>query len=406
MRGSRRAAILRTLLWVWCITAFLIAVGRDEVAGEPSRCPRPDPPYQRAMIFSGLGGDFAAYLGMYDAAVDAGYPPDLVIGTSGGAAAAAIVAAYPDRAARNQLLTSAEFHQFFLSITVEQSRPLPFVSQIPRWHLRSHGIAPHPPDLFSRPLASFLDEMPALGLRIPFPTEPGRPRVVVVAARADYDTCRGHRPGRKLFTETWFTDPITATHLAGQPSPIGVSYPCSAVAIDTSVVSTVSMADAVRASSVEPHVFVPACIGGEWYAGGAIDLWPIEPVAAIARETIMPKQSRFDRLTNTLLGGVLEYNQWERKEQVDRFPVTFRVDLEDSREALKDISFWFEFHWVRCASDVRGTSRGHARPERNYLIPRPRIVATVPDDADEFFRRVWAQYAYGYERGRQTFGVR
>jgi predicted acylesterase/phospholipase RssA len=406
MRGSRRAAILRTPLWVWCVAAFLIAVGRDEAAGEPSHCPRPDAPYQRAMIFSGLGTDFVAYLGMYDAAIDAGYPPDLVVGTSGGAVAAAIVGAYPDREARKRLLTSAEFHEFLLAITVERPRPVPYVARTPRWFVRSHGIAPHPPNLFSRPLASVPDEMPALGLRVPFPTEPDRPRVIIVAARADYDPFSNQRPSRKLFTETWFTDRLTAAYLAGQPSPIGVSYPCSAVALESSVVTDVSMADAARASSVEPHVFIPFSIGGEWYAGGAIDLWPVEPAAALARETIMPKQTRFDRLVNTLLGGVLEYSQWDRKEQVDQFPVTFRVDMEDSREALKDISFWFDLRWVRHEADVPDPSAGHVRPGRNYLIPRPRIVATVPEDADEFIRRVWAQYTYGYDRARQTFGAR
>jgi predicted acylesterase/phospholipase RssA len=161
------------------------------------------------------------------------------------------------------------------------------------------------------------------------------------------------------------------------------------------------MADAVRASSVEPHVFTPFPIGGEWYAGGAIDLWPVEPAAALARETIMPKQTRFDRLVNTLLGGVLEYSEWERKDQVDQFPVTFRVDMEDSREALKDISFWFDFRWVH--REVEGSP---IRRECPYLVPRPRIVSNVPDDPDAFLRRVWAQYTYGYERARATFCVR
>jgi len=46
---------------------------------------------------------------------------------------------------------------------------------------------------------------------------------------------------------------------------------------------------------------------------------------------------------------------------------------------------------------------GDAHVRCPYLIPRPRIVTNVPDDPDEFVRRVWAQYAYGYDRARQTF---
>jgi hypothetical protein len=31
------------------------------------------------------------------------------------------------------------------------------------------------------------------------------------------------------------------------------------------------------------------------------------------------------------------------------------------------------------------------------------VVSSVPEDQAEFLRRVWAQYRYGYERGRAAF---
>ncbi|MFM8930476.1 MAG: hypothetical protein ACKOS8_01190, partial [Gemmataceae bacterium] len=85
----RKAVLLALLLGGWAPPAC--PAFADEAL------PRPAKPFTRAIILSGMGLNFVTYLGLSDAALDAGVEPDLVIGASGGAVAAAIIAAYPER---------------------------------------------------------------------------------------------------------------------------------------------------------------------------------------------------------------------------------------------------------------------------------------------------------------------
>jgi hypothetical protein len=396
MMGVRRQSVFLKVVAGACYAALVLSAGRCEAAGGPGDCAVRGPAFQRAMIFSSMGTDFVNFLGMYDAALDAGIPPDLIIGTSGGAVAAAIIAVYPNRDARMQFLMSAEFHELLLSIRVEQSRPVPAISQSVVWSLRNLGVAPHPPDLFTRPLASLPAVLPVTGFDTPFPCKPGQPRIIAVAGRLDYADPRRLRPGRKLFTETWFTDPCTAALVAGLPSPIGVRYRCSAVAADIDVISDQTLLDAARASAAEAHLFEPFWVAGQWYTGGVIDEWPVEAAAVLACETIVVRKNKLGHLVERVVAGVFEYSPQERKMEVDRFPVTFRVDMEDTSAATKEASMWFDIRWV-------GRYSEGPECDRACVLPRPRIVSTVPHEVGEFQRRVRLQYCNGYERARRAF---
>jgi hypothetical protein len=395
MEVPGRPLFLKVVAGAYCAALVLFA-GRCEAAGGPGDGAGPGPAFRRAMIFSAMGTDFSTFVGMYDAALDAGWAPDLIFGSSGGAVAAALIAVYPDRDARMQFLMSAEFHELLLSIRVEQSRPLPVIAQSVLWSLRNLGVPPHPPDLFTRPLASLPAVLPVTGFDIPFPCKPGQPRIIAVAGRLDYADPQRLRPGRKLFTETWFTDPCTAALVSGLPSPIGVRYRRSAVAADIDVIADQTLLDAARASAAEAHLFEPVCVAGRWYTGGIIDEWPVEAAAVLACETIVIRQNKLDHLVERVVAGVFEYSPQQRKMEVDRFPVTFRVDMEDTSAATKEASMWF---------DLRLVGRDADGPEcaRTCVLPRPRIVSTVPHEVGEFQRRVRLQYCNGYERARRAF---
>jgi hypothetical protein len=394
MEASRRPLFLKVFAGIFC-AAFLLA-GRCEAADGPGDFAGRGPAFRRAMIFSSMGTDFVTFLGMYDAALDAGCPPDLIIGTSGGSVAAVIIAVYPDRDARMQFLMSAEFHQLLLSIHVEQSRPLPAIAQSVLWSGRNLGIPLHPPDLFTRPLASLPAVLPVTGFDIPFPCKAGQPRIITVAGRLDYADPHRLRPGRKLFTETWFTDPCTAALVAGLPSPVGVRYRRSAVAADLDVISDQTLLDGARASVAEAHLFEPVCVAGQWYTGGVIDEWPVEAAAVLACETIVVRKNKLGHLVERVVAGVFEYSPTERKREVDRFPVTFRVDMQDTSAATKEASMWFDIRWV-------GRDSQELECERTCGLPGPRIVSTVPREVGEFQRRVRLQYCNGYERARRAF---
>ena len=111
----RKAVLLALLLGGWALPA--------SQSFADGATPSQAKPFNRAIILSGMGLNFVTYLGLYDAALDAGVEPDLVIGASGGAVAAAIIAAFPDRQDRRRFLESEQFYRFFEAIEVEHPRP-------------------------------------------------------------------------------------------------------------------------------------------------------------------------------------------------------------------------------------------------------------------------------------------
>lgn len=369
------------------LAAFVAQSGRAEDIPPPK-------PFKRAIIFSGMGLDFTPYLGLYDAAVDAGQKPDLIIASSGGAVAAAIIAAYPDRNDRLQFLESDEFFTFFDSVTVESPRPGPHIAKLFRLVPRKYGVAPLTLDLASRPLVS-ITEPENNSFNIPFPTGPESPRILLVGARLDYCKPNRLRPGRKIFTETWFTDPDTGEQIQYLNSPVGVNYRRSAVSPTAIVKTENSLSQALRASIAEPLLLTTTEIDGDTYTGGAVDLWPVELAESLAEETLLPKLSDLTRAVKILFDGVFQYSSQERLDSLENYPGTVPIDMRDNKETLKDTSFWFSVKWIKAP-------RSHLRPGSITLLPRPRAVYSGPKDQEDFIDRIRIQYDYGYQRGQQS----
>jgi hypothetical protein len=124
----------------------------------------------------------------------------------------------------------------------------------------------------------------------------------------------------------------------------------------------------------------------------------------LAEEVIVPRTMRFDGKQDIISKSTFGYSQRDRQEQLERYPVDHRVDMSDNAEVLKNDSFWFTIEAVR-----REPANGPARlapgaSGREYLVPRPRLIYTMPDTYEEFVNRIQAQYHYGYDRGMQAFG--
>lgn len=394
------ADMWRGVNWIWLpllLAGFSISGNLlAEDATEPVK------PFKRAMIFAGMGLDFSTYIGMYDAAVESGHPPDLIIATSGGSVAAAVISAFPDKEERLRHLEGENSFGYFSSVNVEQPRLAPFFSRFGRWYPRSLGIRPLTPDLFSSHLLSVPEPPENNRLNIPFPEGQQTPRVIVVGGRLDYPRANAPRKHAPLFTETWFTDEETGAYLHGMESPIARRFPKGTIARDAQVLTGVEIINASKASIAEPQLFTPALIQGDYYTGGAIDLWPVELGEALALEVILPRTMRFDGKQDIISKSTFGYSQRDRQEQLEHFPVAYRVDMSDNGEVLKQYSFWFTVDRVR--EEPMGSQARFTYPGKKYRIPRPRLIYTMTDDYEEFVERIRTQYAYGYERGIQAFG--
>jgi len=376
----RKAVLLALLLGGWAPQAC--PAFADEAL------PRPAKPFTRAIILSGMGLNFVTYLGLYDAALDAGVEPDLVIGASGGAVAAAIIAAYPEREDRHRFLLSEQFYRFFEAIQVEHPRPAGQIGHLARLASGRLGIPPLTPNLEKRPLISYPEEIRE-SLDVPFPSRPNTPAIVLIAGRLEYPPGCAVRLSRKLFTETWFTDPGTAEHLRGIPSPVGDRFRWGGVNRDTAVVDHVSITQAMRASIAEPLLLEPAVIDNERYTGGAIDAWPVEMADRLADETVVPRPNDLTFTIRLLFDGVFRYGSRKRWREVERLPCAVTVDMSDYRDRLRDATFWFQ---------IRNNPNG---PHK--ILARHQVVFDCPQDHADFLAKTRTQYDYGYERGQEAF---
>ena len=77
------------------------------------------------------------------------------------------------------------------------------------------------------------------------------------------------RKGRKLFQETYFTDPEVARLIEGFKSPIGQNYPNSTVSVDTKVFTDLSVGNAASISIRDPFLMKPLRHGDQYFTGGS-----------------------------------------------------------------------------------------------------------------------------------------
>src|SRR5476649_2829801 len=72
--------------------------------------------YARCLVLAGGGGRLGVHLGTVAAAREAGLAPDVILGTCGGALAAALVHAEPDPARQLQFLGGPAMYRFWCGV--------------------------------------------------------------------------------------------------------------------------------------------------------------------------------------------------------------------------------------------------------------------------------------------------
>ena len=80
--------------------------------------------YKRAVIFSGGGSRIAVYGGIFSALKNMGYTPDLIIGSCGGAIAAAIINSFETDIEIKEYMKSLELYNFMKSLKLTKEKML------------------------------------------------------------------------------------------------------------------------------------------------------------------------------------------------------------------------------------------------------------------------------------------
>ena len=333
--------------------------------------------YQRCMILSGGGFRFGYFLGMYAALAAQKKAPDILLGTCGGAVAAAIIQGLPNDEARKQWIRSPQMHEYWCSLkTNPRSRLTGTLWSAAKRRMLARD-AKYIPDLFH-------DYLFEIERYVPLPKYPvaleDRPAVAILAGQlAYYESDVGMlRDKRKLFNEIVFCDQRSNRLLSDQTS--AVSSPANA--IDTQVLLNTSMPldEAARASISDMFYFRCHSRAGESYVGGAINLVPTELARALAHQIIVEKKSAYDsQLAIPAIKAVFGMDANRRLAQVHGQAVDCWIDTSDMTTALKQNSFDKKLNWRT-----------------------NQIELAAPKSYDAYAEMIDAQWQYGYDRAAQA----
>jgi predicted acylesterase/phospholipase RssA len=359
-------------------------------------------PFKRALVLTGGGFKFLYFVGMYDALVDGGQQPDLIIATCGAAIAAALIQAEPDRDRRLLLLQSPELLQAVRSFRLARGgvRDLELlIRKVSRYDTGWRTGSDVVPDLFS---LAFYDEDPVSlrGWQRTFTDRPGSaPRLLIIGAALGTDPTQVEtlRNGRSLYREVYFTDPDVAAHLVGFRSLIGLKYPGSAVGVETITRTDFTVGDAAMVSIRDPFLFRPILRDGSYFTGGNVNLYPLELARHLADEVTMTFNTAFNGFEQLAIRVSLGYDMNERLRDVTASPVDRWIDatLAGVKEFSMDprVEYGFpQLFRLRPFIPMDQQLPPYAPGDSGYRIPA----------AAEMTRRALVAYDWGYTRGLEA----
>lgn len=336
--------------------------------------------YQRCMILSGGGFRFGYFLGMHAALAARQIAPDILLGTCGGAIAAAIIQSLPNDIERKQWIRSPQMHQYWCSLkTNSRSRLTRTIWNVAKRRVLGSN-AKYIPDLFQDYLFEIDQYVPLPQLKTNPNDLANRPAVAVLAGQLLYVESEVGllRQQRKLFKEIVFCDQRSKVLLIGQTS--AVSSPSNAVDPQVLLNTQMPMDEAARASISDMFYFRCLTYAGDSFVGGAINLVPIEIARALAHQIIVEKKDDYDNhLAIPAIKAVFGMDANQRLAQVHGQAADCWIDTSDMTSALKQDSFDKKLNW-------------HDN----------KIELAAPKSYEAFTEMIDAQWQYGYDRATQA----
>lgn len=300
-------------------------------------------PYRRALLMAGGGLRLGYYLGIYQALCDTGRVPDLVIGTCGGAMAAALLQrtlASDGHTSRQALLDVMSSRSFYdLMSTIKDKPPNTYgqylLPALERWVdcqfvKLTHGLFKRATsarltdelidDLSSHAIGCVEDEE---GLHWRFldtslPSDASADvlvtDVLLLASRRTYAQSQD-----KWQSTLWTSSDLLASAII-DVSPTNVMAQHSPIICPKYHLNDFALSIMVQASMTDMYYLPPLRHGNEILMGGVLDLFPIELACQLAQVVYAEPKNRFDEwlatpaiyrafgyLPNTRLDSVLDY---------------------------------------------------------------------------------------------------
>lgn len=342
-------------------------------------------PFQRALVFSGGGFSVPAYIGMYDAAIENGFYPDVVIGTCGSSISVALINAFQDKHERLAFLYSPRFQRF---LRLPQTKTGAFNGLLHLLYQLNNSPEGEPGskvlDMFGTTLFHLPNQL-EVGAKFRHPIQRSLSRTVIIAAETNSlspaSVGKTFTPNKKYFKETVFTDTETARFLEGAPSQTGTMFPRSRVAPTLNIRTDFSLQDAVRASVAEPFLMNPKRKDGKYYFGSYVNLFPVTIAKRLASEIAMTVPSIAETTTDQTI--LHSYGFSANKQSYcmrTQKGIQHFIDITDKNKIDNTLGMAYK---IKASASAPG-----------WIAFRN----TVPEDHREYRLRMQAMYRWGYRR--------
>ena len=298
--------------------------------------------YKRAIIFAGGGNRFAVYAGMYAALVENNLSPDLIIGTCGASLSTAIISHLVEPEKIKEYLKSKELYSLNKNLKLTDEKKLfklPFYLFTKILSNRKHKYVEDVinkvlidfPLEIEKNLTSLLKENPKIdsiiiGSKLIFSEQDINKKIT----------------DEKIYREVIFTnikndlgiDKISRTE----------AYKNSPIEEKIELKNNFSLIKASRISMADMFLFSPVFYENSYYAGGAIDLLPVEIAEFLADEIFLELKQSYNFIENLALKTVLAYDGNTRFKEVISLDAAHWIDTSDMPKYFKKYMNLFTFN--------------------------------------------------------------
>ncbi len=334
--------------------------------------------FNNAFILSGGGTRLMIYLGMYAALEKLEMKPNVLIATCGAALATTVINAFEDNESRKEYLKSEEYYKFYNKRRLTAESKLSRIGVFSMKKVLDKRNAPFIEDVFSRYLSEmdqdFSEELPFLE-NVKFSNESP---TIIVGSKMLFDPkdIGNKREGKKLYKKVLFTDAETAKNIDVEKIKILTkNYKDSAVDENIKIDTHKSMLTTARISISDMFYVAPVYFEENYYAGGAIDLVPIELAKYLANSTVIEKKQPYNAIEEALVRAVLGYSGNKRLEEIERYAPEFQIDTINAKKEL-------EGHYMKKTIDWK----------------KLKIDFHFPRDYKQFREDQEKQWEYGYQQ--------
>ncbi|MFD1601768.1 patatin-like phospholipase family protein [Flavobacterium artemisiae] len=333
--------------------------------------------YKRAMVFSGGGTRFAMYCGMFAAFEEKGLSPDLIIGVCGGSIAAAVINSFKTNSERKNYLQSRELFEFVQNTKLTKERKLHRIGWYSLKKTYSKNRAPFIENVFDNYLVNMSQD---ISLQLPSLSSQFAQNIscIIIGSQILFDSLDTGkaRKNKKLYKKILFTDPITAQKIDLNTIKIqSKNYELSAVDSSIEILTDVPMQKAMRISVSDMFYVEPVLYQNQYYAGGAVDLVPIELALEVADEVIFENKNSYTNVEESLVRAVFGFSGNQRLDEIEKKAVNYWIDTTDATQALNGHYCQKKIDW------------------KNF-----EIKIDLPDSYEKFVNDIGKQWQYGYDK--------